>query len=197
MKLRYSMGSPFGRKAAMAVHALGLTGSIEMIDHDADKSNEVRQINPLHKIPMLIADDGSPIFDSPVILEYLDEIAGGGKIIPARGLERYKTLSRLALADGITEASILIHYEDRWREPAQKAQPWIEHQLGKIKRAIAEFEKDVPKEFDAAAMGLVCALTFVTREGQWDWRPHAPKLAAWLDDVSKNEPAVAATVKKT
>ncbi len=87
---------PSGARPRWRCMRWGLVDRIEMIDHDADKGNALRQVNPLHKIPMLIADDGSAIFDSPVILEYLDEIAGGGRIMPARGLERYKTLSRLA-----------------------------------------------------------------------------------------------------
>lgn len=196
MKLRYSLGSPFARKAAMAVHALGLADRIEMIDHDTDKANVVRQINPLHKIPMLIADDGTAIFDSPVVLEYLDEIAGGGKIMPVKGLERYRTLSRLALADGITEAAILIHYEDRWREEHQRAPKWIAHQQGKIERALGVFENDLPKSFDAAAMGLYCALTFLGQRKDWNWRETAPRLAAWYDAAQRNEACVIATEPK-
>ena len=193
MKLRYSLGSPFARKAAMAVHALGLAGKIEMIDHESDAENRLRHANPLHKIPMLIADDGTLIFDSPVILEYLDEVAGGGRIIPARGIERYRTLSRLALADGICEAAALIHYESRWRKPEMRSTEWVAHQQGKIERGIAEFEKEIPRAFDAAAIGLYCALVFVDRATNWDWRSHAPKLAEWFDKTVANEPAVVAT----
>lgn len=196
MKLRFSLGSPFARKAAMAVHALGLAQRIEMIDHDADKTNEVRHVNPLHKIPMLLVDDGTPIFNSPVILEFLDEMAGGGRIIPASGVERYKTLSRLALADGISEAEVLIMYEDRWREPGQKSLPWIAHQQGKIERAIAMFENELPQTFDAAAMGLYCALNFVGQRKDWNWRTNAPRLSAWFDDVKMREPSIAATEPK-
>jgi len=196
MKLRYSLGSPFGRKAAMAVHALGIVDRIEMIDHEADKGNALRHVNPLHKIPMLIADDGSAIFDSPVILEYLDEIAGGGRIMPARGLERYKTLSRLALADGITEAAILIHYEDKWRESHQRVPAWIAHQQGKIERAIDVFESNLPSSFDAAAMGLYCALNFTGQRKDWDWRANAPQLAGWFDKAKSSEPCVIATEPK-
>lgn len=196
MKLRCSFGSPFARKAAIAVFALGLEDRVELIDHEADKSNAVRQLNPLHKVPMLIAGDGTAIFDSPVILEYLDEIAGGGKIMPARGIERYKTLSRLALADGISEAEVLIHYEDRWREPEQKSPRWIEHQRGKIARALSVFENDLPTRFDAAAMGLFCAVNFLERSKDWDWRSHAPNVAAWFDAIRKTEPSIIATEPK-
>lgn len=193
MKLRYSLGSPFARKTAMAVHALGLAGKVEMIDHSADPSNAVRHQNPLHKIPMLIADNGEAIFDSPVIVEYLDELAGGGKIIPAKGLPRYRTLTRLALADGIAEATVLIYYEDRWRDPGQKSERWINHQAQKIERALEVFENDLPQSFDAADMGLFCALHFLDRNPVYFWRERFPKLAAWMTQAAASEPVVKLT----
>ncbi|MBM3607164.1 MAG: glutathione S-transferase family protein [Alphaproteobacteria bacterium] len=192
MILRYSLGSPFARKTAMAAHALGLAAKIEMIDHTADPSNTVRHKNPLHKIPMLIAGGGEAIFDSPVIMEYLDEIAGGGRIIPARGLPRYQTLTRLALADGVAEAAVLIHYEDRWRDEGQKSQRWIDHQASKIHRSLELFESDPPVSFDAAAMGLYCALSFLDRTAI-TWRNQCPRLVAWMAKVEKTEPSVTLT----
>lgn len=193
MLLRYSNGSPFGRKASMAVHALGLAQKMEMVDHGADPGNATRQRNPLHKIPMLITDGGAEIFDSPVILEYLDAYAGGGKLFPRDGEERFKALSRLALADGITEATVLIHYEDRWREPEQKSRKWIDHQRGKIERALGVFEINIPKAFDGAAMGLFCALYFLDRQDILDWRSAYPKLAAWYEHIRATEPSAQAT----
>jgi len=192
MKLRYSLGSPFARKPVIAAHVLGLVGRLELIDHAADPDNAVRHINPLHKIPMLVADNDVAIFDSPVILEYLDELAGGGKIIPASGLARYRTLSRLALADGIADAGVLIMNEMRHHEGAAVSQKWIDLQRGKIKRALDAFENELPESFDAAAMGLFCALAFLSTQ-DWDWRAHAPKVAAWFDHVKLTEPSIAAT----
>lgn len=193
MLLRYSNGSPFGRKASMAVHALGLKDTIEMVDHTQDAGNATRHRNPLHKIPMLITDSGAEIFDSPVIMEYLDELAGGGKLFPRSGEERYKALSRLALADGITEATVLIHYEDRWREPDQKSQRWIDHQRGKVERGLAVFENDLPTAFDGAAMGLFCAVYFVERQEIIDWRAIYPRLATWYDAMRNTQPSAKAT----
>ncbi|MGE3247465.1 MAG: glutathione S-transferase family protein [Beijerinckiaceae bacterium] len=196
MLLRYSNGSPFGRKASMAAHALGLAGKIKMVDHAADAENTTRQRNPLHKIPMLITDSGTEIFDSPVIMEYLDHVAGGGKLFPAEGEARYKALSKLALADGITEASVLIHYEDRWRTPEQRNEKWVEHQRGKVERALGVFENDIPAVFDGAAMGLFCAIYFVDRQKDIDWRAKFPKLAAWYDRMCETEPSAIATQTK-
>ncbi len=193
MLLRYSNGSPFGRKASMAAHALGLASKIEMVDHSQDTGNTTRHRNPLHKIPMLITDSGAEIFDSPVILEYLDEVAGGGKLFPRSGEERYKALSLLALADGITEAQVLIHYEDRWHEGAQRSQGWVDHQIGKIERALGFFENNIPEQFDGAAMGLFCAIYFVDRQKSVDVQAQFPRLAAWYETMCKTQPSAIAT----
>ena len=83
MKLRYSPASPFARKCAIASHVLGLAGRIELVDGEGDPGDAIRSRNPLNKIPLLVADDGDAIFDSVVICEYLDHVAGGGRIIPS------------------------------------------------------------------------------------------------------------------
>ena len=83
LTVRTSFGSPFGRKARIAVSVLGLDGKVKVESATTtDPSDPLRKQNPLGKIPVLILDDGSAIYDSPVILEYLDHLAGGGKILP-------------------------------------------------------------------------------------------------------------------
>src|SRR4029453_1228401 len=117
--LRTSFGSPFGRKARIAVSVLGLDGKVKVEPATTqDPSDPVRQQNPLGKVPVLVLDDGSAIFDSPVILEYLDHLAGGGKIIPTDFKARIDALRLQALADGLMDASILIVYEGPYR-PAE------------------------------------------------------------------------------
>lgn len=194
MLFRYSNGSPFARKAAIAAHMLGLEDRMEWVDHAADPENKTRHTNPLHKVPMLMLDDGSQIYDSPVIMEYFDELAGGGKLFPASGADRYKALARLALADGIAEAAVLILYEKRYHEANQMSQKWIDHQAGKVERTLAHFNDNLPETFDGAAIGLFCAVTFAERQQAVpDWREQFPKLAGWIDEVRANEPAIAAT----
>ena len=91
-----------------------------------DPADPIRQQNPLGKVPVLILDDGAALYDSRVILEYLDYRAGGGKILPADPPPRFAALRLQALADGIMDASILINYEARYR-PAEKHEPkWLE-----------------------------------------------------------------------
>jgi glutathione S-transferase len=118
LTVRTSFGSPFGRKARIAVSVLGLDDKVKVESATTqDPADPLRQQNPLGKIPVLVLDDGSAIYDSPVILEYLDHLAGGGKIIPKDFNARIDALKLQALADGIMDASILIVYEGRYRPP--------------------------------------------------------------------------------
>jgi len=114
LTVRTSFGSPFGRKARIAVSVLGLDAKVKVESATTpDPADPLRQQNPLGKIPVLVLDDGSAIFDSPVILEYLDHLAGGDKIIPTDFKARIDALKLQALGDGIMDASILIVYEGR------------------------------------------------------------------------------------
>ena len=125
LTVRTSFGSPFGRKARIAVSVLGLDGKVKVESATTtDPSDPLRKQNPLGKIPVLILDDGSAIYDSPVILEYLDHLAGGGKILPKDFNARLDVLKLQALADGIMDASILIVYEGRYRPAEKHEQKW-------------------------------------------------------------------------
>ena len=100
--------------------------------------------NPLGKVPVLELDDGTAVFDSPVILEYLDHLAGGGKIIPKDGKARFEALRLQALADGILDASILVVYEGRYRPAEKHEQKWLDLQNGKVARGLAALEASPP-----------------------------------------------------
>ena len=89
-------------------------------------------------------DDGSTLFDSPVILEYLDMLAGGGKILPKDTKARFEALRLEALADGILDASILLVYEGRYRPPEKHVQKWLDLQAGKVARGLAALEAAPP-----------------------------------------------------
>src|SRR4029078_3508789 len=138
MILRSSPPSPFGRKVKLALGILGLESDVTTDKADpTDASDSLRQQNPLGKIPALIIEDGTVLYDSPVILEYLDTRAGGGKIIPGEPDARLAALTLQALCDGILDAGILLVYEGRWRPPEMAVQKWIAHQRGKVERALA------------------------------------------------------------
>src|SRR5580692_8319883 len=108
MILRSSPPSPFGRKARIAISLLGFDGAVTIEPADpTNAADSVRQQNPLGKIPVLIAEDGIAYYDSRVILDYLDDRSGGGKIVPREPAQRFAALRLQALCDGILDASIL------------------------------------------------------------------------------------------
>ena len=109
-----------------------------------DPADTVRRQNPLGKIPVLVIEDGTSLYDSRVILEYLDHRAGGGKIVPREPGARFAALRLQALADGMTDAQILVLYEERWRAPEHQVAKWVDYQADKIKRGLAALEADPP-----------------------------------------------------
>lgn len=116
MILYGSNRSPFVRKVMIAAHELGLIDRIAMrptIVSNTARDAEVAAINPLGQIPALLRDDGTPLYDSLVICLYLDEMAGGGRLVPASGEARWDTLARHALGQGITEALVKLFGERR------------------------------------------------------------------------------------
>jgi len=145
MILRSSPSSPFARKIRIAAAVLGLERDIAIEAADTvDPSDSVRRQNPLGKIPVLILDDGTAIYDSPVILEYLDHRAGGGRIIPTAPAARFAAQCQQALCDGILDAGILRVYEGRWRPPEHHVAKWVDHQAGKMTRGLASLEAEPP-----------------------------------------------------
>jgi len=197
MILRSSPASPFGRKVRIAAAVLGLDRDIAIEPADTmDPSDPVRRQNPLGKIPVLILEDGTAIYDSPVILEYLDHRAGGGKIIPPAPGARFAALRQEALCDGILDAAILRVYEGRWRPPEHHVAKWVDHQSGKMSRALAALEAE-PPGLDApphvGQISAACALGYLDLRFEGTWRRDHPRLAAWLDGFAAAVPAFAAT----
>lgn len=195
MALRSTLTSPYGRKVRMAAEVLGLTDRIAVTPADTlDEADDLRQQNPLGKIPCL-AVEGVQLYDSRVILEYLDMLAGGGRLIPLAGMARWRMLTRVALADGITDAALLMVYEHRFHEAAQVSARWLAHQRGKVERGLAAVERDLPDptRTDAAAISLACALGYLDWREPVSWRKGYPGLVDWLARFADAEPAFAAT----
>lgn len=192
MILRSSPPSPYGRKVKIAAALLGLSEKIEIVPTDTiDPADSIRQQNPLGKIPALILADGAVIYDSRVIVEYLDMSAGGGKIIP-QGAERIQTLTLQALADGIMDAAILQMYERRFRDEDRREAKWIAHQQGKIDRALSYLEERGVSLHATPLIGeiaLACALGYLDLRFEGAWRAKHPKLVAWLDRFAAAVPA--------
>jgi glutathione S-transferase len=200
MILRSSPASPFGRKVRIAISLLGFTDQTKIESADTtDSSDSLRRQNPLGKIPVLIDDDGIAFYDSRVILDFLDERAGGGKIVPREARQRLAALRLQALCDGILDASILIVYEGRWRASEHREQKWLDHQAGKVARGLTVLES-APPSLDAAQalpnvgqIALACALGYRDFRFGEAWRGEHPCLVAWLEQFAARVPAFAAT----
>lgn len=193
--LRSSPTSPFGRKIKIAIAELGLGDRIEVVPADTnDPAESLRRQNPLGKVPTLVFEDGSTLFDSRVIVEYLDDLAGGGRLFPA-GEPRFAQLRLQALADGICDAALLQVYELRLRAAEMRNVGWIENQAGKVARALAALEA-APPVYDRPRIGeiaLACALGYLDLRFDGAWRTDHPALVAWLSGFAAKVPAFEAT----
>ena len=193
MILRTSAPSPFGRKVLLAASVLGLAHEITIEKADpSDENDSLRRQNPVGKIPILILDDGTTLFDSRVIVEFLDQYAGGGKIIPREPKARFDALRLQALADGITDASLLVLYEGRFRPAERHEAKWLDYQNDKIRRGFAVLEAAPPPIDPLPQVGqlaLACLLGHRDLRFQGAWRAGHPKLVAWLDRFAAQVPA--------
>jgi len=197
MILRTSAPSPYGRKIKIAASLLNLDKDITLESADTnDPADSLRIQNPLGKIPILVLADGMTLFDSRVILEYLDYLGGGGRIIPADPGARFQTLRLQALGDGILDASLLLVYETRFRAEDRRERKWTDYQNEKVKRGFDVLEKDPPAIDATPSVGqiaLACALGYQDLRFQGAWRKSYPKLVAWLDDFARRVPSFAKT----
>ena len=195
--LRSSPPSPFGRKVKIAAHHLGLMERITVeIADTTNPTDSLRRQNPLGKIPALVDEDGTVFYDSRVILDYLDHLAGGGRIVPTEPAARFAALRLQALADGIMDAALLQIYEARFRDEALRSQAWLENQAGKVARGLAVLEASPPALDSGLTVGeiaVACALGYLDLRFAGSWRETHPRLVAWLDAFEAAVPSYAAT----
>lgn len=199
MKLFYASASPFARKVLVFAHETGQADQIELVTCATTPVNSnpnVVAVNPNGKIPVLILDDGTSLYDSRVICQYLDHRHKGPKMYPPEGEARWQAMRREALADGLLDAAVLARYEIILR-PKDKFWPeWLGGQMDKINSSLSEMEKDVAElgGVAAASIAYACALGYLDfRFADHDWRGANPKLAAWFAAFSKR-PSMALTV---
>ena len=205
MKLMYAPQSPFARKVRAAAIELGLADRIEL--HYAEvlpgkpNSGFAASVNPLCKVPALILDDDETVLvDSTVICEFLDTLAGGGRLIPASGPDRWRVLSQHAVAQGMCEAVILVRYET-WLRPEPMRWPvWLGDQWDKIWSGLAWFDRaagrilrKAPATLDISHLALASCLGYVDfRYPDADWPARFPEVAAWHRAVA-SRPSLATT----
>ncbi len=199
MKLVYTTRSPFARKCLAAAIELGLDGKIELTKAEVGigVKNEpyTSSVNPLGKLPSLILDDGTSLVDSGVIVEYLDDVAGG-RLIP-RGAAGWRVRSEHAIVQGMTDAIVAARRERSVRPKELHWQTWDEDQVGRVRQSLAWFEArpaSLEGDFNAAQLALVCALDYMSfRMPEEPWKEGFPKVAAFHARVSAR-PSLAKTV---
>jgi glutathione S-transferase len=187
MKLSFSPASPFARKVRIAAIELGLIDKIEFISATVvpgQPNDEYSRITPLKKLPVLILDNGDVILDSYVITEYLDELAGGGKLIPASGDVRWKVKSDHSMLQGMLDSMLLCRYEKMVRPEPLRWQAWADDHWARAWNGMARFEKQAEMlarpQLDIAQIGLVCVLGYADfRFADCGWRKAFPNLDAF------------------
>ncbi|MFK7792269.1 MAG: glutathione S-transferase N-terminal domain-containing protein [Devosiaceae bacterium] len=195
--LRSAAASPFVRKCTIAAIVLGLEDQIESLPAStSDPLDPLRQQNPLGKIPTLVLDDGETLYDSRVIVAYLDQLAGGNKLFPTDPHQRIQALKLEALADGIMDAAVLQVYEKRLRDEDKRSHSWVERQGERITAALNHLEERPPLTTGAPTAGTIavaCALGYLDFRFEGAWRRAHPGLVAWLNAFRAAVPAYDAT----
>ena len=198
--LRSSPASPFGRKVKIAAHVTGVSDTMEVVmTNTTDPADPIRQQNPLGKIPALVLENGPVLYDSRVILEWVDVAAkkrGHEGIIPQDEEARFAALTLQALADGLMDAALLQVYEKRLRPEDMQSASWLAHQAGKVERALGVAEAScsqhpvTERPVHVGQIALACALGYLDlRFPSFDWRTAHPGLAGWLKDFARLVPA--------
>jgi glutathione S-transferase len=190
MKLAYSPARPYVRKVNACAIARGIDRQIERWKV-ATTDPELQKFNPLSKVPTLVTDDGTLLYDSPVICEYLDSVGNAPRLFPAAGPARWKAICQQALGDGILDAT-----QPRRREIAlpqdDGRKAYIEVQRGKVSRALDMLEKEADGLGELSTIGEItigCALGYLDfRYPNEPWRPGHPRLDAWYARVVKLPP---------
>lgn len=196
MKLLSSPTSPYARKARVLIIELGLESTIE-IENVVPMENpaDLHASNPLGKVPALILADGTALYDSPVICEYIDA-QHGNKFLSTSGDARWDCLCRQALNDGVIDASFNRTME-RLKPAEQQSELWLGRWQAAIARSLNEMEKDIAGKGDRFDLGDVTAAAALgyldLRHSDLNWRDGHDDLAAWFEGVSKR-PSLAATV---
>ena len=195
MKLIGSLTSPYVRKVRIVMAEKKL--DCQLVLEDVWGSDEMLKSNPLGKVPCLVMDGGEAVFDSRVIVEYLDTLSPVGKLIPPAGRERIEVRTWEALADGVLDASILARLEQTWggRTAEQRSQVWIDRQLSRVHAALAAMNKGVGEKpwcmgnaYTLADVAVSCALCYLDfRFAAIDWRAEHRNLARLHDKLAKRQ----------
>ena len=196
MKLIGSTSSPYVRKVRVVMAEKKL--DYQFVEEDVWAADTtIMHSNPLGKVPCLVMEGGEALFDSRVIVEYLDTLSPVGKLIPAVGRERAEVKTWEALADGVLDAAILARLERHWagRKDGERSTAWIDRQLVKIHAALAAMSKGLGDKpfcsgihFSLSDIAVGCALGYLDfRFPEIDWRSRHPNLAKLNEKLSQRQ----------
>jgi len=200
MKLLSAPASPYSRKVRIVLAEKRLECDIERVDVQPS-DNPVNEHNPLGKIPTLLLDDGTAIYDSRVIVEFLDNMTANSRLIPQDNRERIAVRRWEALADGVLDAGLLIRYESL-RPEGERSATWVDKQAARIRRGLALMESELGarawcqgERYTLADIALGCCVGWLgfRKPAGIDWRTDYPGLARHYDKLMER-PAFADTV---
>ena len=191
MKILFSPFSPYVRKCLVTAHELGMTLTLLPSNaHPVNRDHEIIANNPLGKVPTFFSDDGQVLFDSRVICEYLDHLAGG-KLLPAPGRERWAALTLQSLGDGMLDAALLARYETVARPEPHQWMGWRDAQLDKIETSLAALNAHPEWLRDRVNLGSIaigCALWYLDlRFPELGWAARHPSVAGWYAEYGQRE----------
>jgi glutathione S-transferase len=200
MKLLYQTHSPYARKVLVAAYEAGVQGSLEVIHHETSptrRNEAIFALNPLGKVPVLICDDDTVLFDSNVICEYLDGLHPGPPLIPAQPKLRFRALRMQALAQGIADAGIIARWESERRPPELRWPVMHDGQIQKIAAACDFLEQalEITHAPDIGDIALVTALSWIEFRRVYDFLPGRPRLARWYAALSARPSMQATTLE--
>ncbi|OON60343.1 glutathione S-transferase [Massilia sp. KIM] len=192
MKLIGSVTSPYVRKVRVVMAEKKLDYSFIQEDVWAPATT-IQQTNPLGKVPCLVMEDGSTLYDSRVIAEYLDTLTPVCKLLPPNGRERASVKVWEALADGVLDAAVLVRLEKVLRPEQQQSQDWIDRQWGKVHAGLRTMSEDLGDDafcmgihYTLADVAVGCALGWISfRFPDIAWREDYPNLARLFDKLSE------------
>jgi glutathione S-transferase len=197
MKLLGSDTSPYVRKVKIVLAEKKIDYQYQLEDVFSPESG-LQKFNPLGKVPCLLTDDGGTLFDSRVIVEYLDNLTPVHRLIPPSGRERAAVRCWEALADGLLDAALLVRMESSFREESERSPKWIARQTGKIEAALATMSQGLGEQqwccdgkFTLADIATGCALGYLDfRFPQMNWRSQYPNLADLSDRLGARQPFI-------
>ena len=193
MRLHHNPASPFVRMVTVTAREAGVADRIEEVSTGVFVPIKVHEgvvaDSPLGKIPTLVLEDGTSLYDSRVICEYLASLAPEAGLLPADGDARWRCLTLFALAQGLADAGVSLRYETGMRPPERQWSDWIDAQTSRIGRSLDALEKDRLKELDTMSLGTigvaVCLGYLDFRYPDMDWRASRPGLAGFYEAFSQ------------